>query len=416
MSHTHDIYDTDSHFKIDPVTMNITTESKNLVLGQGDHKSERYTFEIPRYIEGHDMSLCDNIEMHFENKGDSSDISKDYYTSEDVHICESDPETVFFSFLMTGNATKYVGTLSFSIFFGCVDENGNYIYKKHTNVFRKIKVKENIYNMEHIEEEYSDAFEQLKNKVEKKLGTVKTVNGEAPDESGNVDTPQPDFNDEDSESKAFIKNKPLIVTVSKKTGYYFPIADKTVAEIKEAYDAKRTVWCYVPYANDGYPQIYMLTSFNAENNVANFSSPSSSLNNVYFAGIMYMEMMKTEAVILGTTQLDLNLPNMIALTVTISEKEDKTYVSNVTFADIATAYKYKKHITCLIKGESTIFELVSYTSTSAIFQTISRDGIWKTITISSDDTVIIESGDTISDEQVNQLTEARMEVIENGTY
>lgn len=71
MPHSHSIYDTDKHFLIDPSTRSITALSDKLTLIQYDHNCERYTFEIPRIIEGHDMSDCDSVEIHFDN------ISKD---------------------------------------------------------------------------------------------------------------------------------------------------------------------------------------------------------------------------------------------------------------------------------------------------------------------------------------------------
>lgn len=54
-------------FLIDPVTRAITTSSEKLHVMQFDHNSERLTFEMPRYIEGHDMSVCNQVEAHFLN-------------------------------------------------------------------------------------------------------------------------------------------------------------------------------------------------------------------------------------------------------------------------------------------------------------------------------------------------------------
>lgn len=57
MAHKHPIYDTDPHFKIDGDTRVIINASDvKVALMQGDHNSERFTFEIPRYVDGHDMS------------------------------------------------------------------------------------------------------------------------------------------------------------------------------------------------------------------------------------------------------------------------------------------------------------------------------------------------------------------------
>ena len=63
MAHKHEVIDTDKHFIIDPVTMGFSTESKKTTLMQGDHNCERFTFEIPRFIDKHDMSLCNRVEM-----------------------------------------------------------------------------------------------------------------------------------------------------------------------------------------------------------------------------------------------------------------------------------------------------------------------------------------------------------------
>lgn len=48
MGHTHNVYDTDTHFSINPVTRMIKNESsKKVTLIQHDHNSERFTFELP---------------------------------------------------------------------------------------------------------------------------------------------------------------------------------------------------------------------------------------------------------------------------------------------------------------------------------------------------------------------------------
>ena len=67
MSHIHSVYDGDTHFKIDPVTRQIENTSGKVILMQNDHNSERFTFEIPRTIDGHDMSQCNAVEVHYIN-------------------------------------------------------------------------------------------------------------------------------------------------------------------------------------------------------------------------------------------------------------------------------------------------------------------------------------------------------------
>lgn len=67
MAHTHPVVDSDSRFVINSTTRAISTTSDKLELIQGDHQSERITFEIPKIVEGHDMSLSDRIEVHYIN-------------------------------------------------------------------------------------------------------------------------------------------------------------------------------------------------------------------------------------------------------------------------------------------------------------------------------------------------------------
>lgn len=65
MERKHNIIDSDMHFTVYAVSRRIKSEPKKVTLMQNDHNSERFTFEIPRYIEGHDMSLCNAVEVHY---------------------------------------------------------------------------------------------------------------------------------------------------------------------------------------------------------------------------------------------------------------------------------------------------------------------------------------------------------------
>ena len=163
MSHIHNIIDTDSHFVIDPITRAITTKSDKLVITQFDHDSERFTFQIPRYVEEHDMSLCDRIEIHYTNIIRTKKEQRD-----DVYIVtdtSSDHDTVFFEWLVSRNATQLVGTLKFSISFICLDDEGNVIYEWGTDKFENVQVLEKINNTETVKEMYPDLYEQLKQEV-----------------------------------------------------------------------------------------------------------------------------------------------------------------------------------------------------------------------------------------------------------
>ena len=69
MAHIHGVYDTDTHFIVDPVKKELTVAEgyEKVKVIQHDHNSERFTFELPRYIEGHDMSTCNKVEVHYLN-------------------------------------------------------------------------------------------------------------------------------------------------------------------------------------------------------------------------------------------------------------------------------------------------------------------------------------------------------------
>ena len=108
MAHKHSIYDTDPHFSIDPATRAITnlSEKKTKII-QYDHNSERFTFEMPRLIDGHDMSLCDKIEIHFINiSANKNQQNADVYLCDDVQLSHDDENVVIFSWLISQNATQ----------------------------------------------------------------------------------------------------------------------------------------------------------------------------------------------------------------------------------------------------------------------------------------------------------------------
>lgn len=151
----HDVIDSDVRFVIDPVTRTISNQdSKKLMLIRGDHKSERFTFQVPRYIEGHDMSLCNVVRVHYINTNTKTrSVIADVY--EPTDMCVQAGNIVTFSWLIGRSATTFAGTLAFSIEFQCVI--GNVIeYSWHTGVNNTIAISDGINNAEVLNEEYSD--------------------------------------------------------------------------------------------------------------------------------------------------------------------------------------------------------------------------------------------------------------------
>lgn len=164
MSHDHNLVDLDPTFIIDPITRAITTENKKLKFMRGDHNFERCTFEIPQYIDGHDMSLCNDILVHYENTSSANrnDISKGPYRVTDVNVSD---DKVRFSWLVSGNAAKYAGTLQFSISFKCIVDS-EVIYAWHTDTYKGIVISDTINNSgEELIETYTDIITEWENRL-----------------------------------------------------------------------------------------------------------------------------------------------------------------------------------------------------------------------------------------------------------
>ena len=122
MAHEHQVKDIDLHFIIDPNTRTIKNNSGKIVLMQYDHQSEVFTFEIPRYIDAHDMSVCNDVRIHYINIGSSSNQTPicGVYEISDLQIDPDNNERVICSWLLTNQTTQLEGTLSFIIRFSCV--------------------------------------------------------------------------------------------------------------------------------------------------------------------------------------------------------------------------------------------------------------------------------------------------------
>ncbi len=167
MAHIHSIYDTDLHFIIDPITRKVTSESGKVTLMQNDHLSERFTFELPRYIEGHDMSLTDKVEIHYINQSGSSKTTanRDIYEADDLQISPDSDDVVICSWLLSQNATMHAGNLQFVVRFACYDED-EITYQWYTDQHTTIKILPVIYNDEYMETHYGiDALENWKRDV-----------------------------------------------------------------------------------------------------------------------------------------------------------------------------------------------------------------------------------------------------------
>ena len=158
MSHTHKILDTDVSFVIDAVSRSISTTSDKAILMQYDHNSERYTFQIPRFIEGHDVSLSDRVDIHYNNlSSNGKDENQNVYNVDDLVV---DGDNVYFTWLVSRNATTYAGSLNFIVSISCFDDEGNVVYSWHTDIYKNIRISAGYDYSKNTIEEYSDILQQ----------------------------------------------------------------------------------------------------------------------------------------------------------------------------------------------------------------------------------------------------------------
>lgn len=187
MAHKHSVYDSDTHFSIDPIMRTLRNESSSKTsLIQYDHNSERFTFDLPRYIEGHDMLQCNVIQIHYININSATKEQKcGLYEVDDMQISPADNKVVIMSWLISDNATQYVGTLSFLIRFKCVDDEGNVGYRWHTAVSNAISIGTGMNNDAAIVEGYEDIIEQwrisLGGKEVQSITSIDTIYEDASD-------------------------------------------------------------------------------------------------------------------------------------------------------------------------------------------------------------------------------------------
>ena len=239
MAHIHDVYDQDNYFVIDPITRDITSQSEKISITQYDHNSERFTFEIPKIIEGHDMSLCDKVRVHFINIGSNrSNVSKGVYEVDDIRVSSDDSNMLLFSWLISRAATEYSGKLIFSIRFYCISDDNIVDYSWATSIFTGIKISNGIDNSEAITEDYVDILEQWKSEIAMKIDDIdsKIENIKIPEipntlpnpqsltftgavegtydgsSALTVEIPQSDWNQNDETAPDYVKNRPLIAT------------------------------------------------------------------------------------------------------------------------------------------------------------------------------------------------------------
>lgn len=125
MAHDYSVIDDDNRFIIDGDTREITNLTGNRPsLMQFDHNCEILTFQMPRIMEGHDMSLCDEVKVLYRNTGSGTSVATrpvaaDVEPINDMMIDEDGDSNIVFSWTIPEFATIYSGTLIFQFKFVC---------------------------------------------------------------------------------------------------------------------------------------------------------------------------------------------------------------------------------------------------------------------------------------------------------
>ena len=161
------IVDADPHFSIDIKTRAITNSgSKKTSLIQYDHNSERFSFDIDRYIEGHDILLCNRIQVHYLNVTAATRTKNPgIYRVTDLAVHPTDDKKACFTWLISENATHYDGALNFLISFECVKDD-EVLYRWNSGICSTIVIVPGINNSETFNENYPDVLLQWENYME----------------------------------------------------------------------------------------------------------------------------------------------------------------------------------------------------------------------------------------------------------
>ena len=170
MEHKHEVTDQDRCFYIDPAKdMAVSCEGTVKGLKRGDHGAEVYCFRMPQVIEGHDMSLCNKVEIHYNNihKDPSTreiTVNKSFAEAEGFGADQEDGDTVTWTWKPTGDATQLDGKLAFCVRFACL-EGETITYQKFSGIFDAIPVGDTIHNTEEMAKEYADVLESWRQEI-----------------------------------------------------------------------------------------------------------------------------------------------------------------------------------------------------------------------------------------------------------
>lgn len=172
-THTENLVDNDRKFLIDPQTRTIKNASCDKELVQYDSSSEVFTFEMPRYVEGHDMGTAKNVKIYYVNKGASEEIVDSTDVTSTLKITDDGTNTAVFSWTIPANATQHEGTLDFAVTFTCPEVSPDYIWS--TKIYSGIVINKGLRNSSEIIKRDPDAFDAILTRVSEAENKVDEV-------------------------------------------------------------------------------------------------------------------------------------------------------------------------------------------------------------------------------------------------
>lgn len=181
--HDHNLVDDDNRFIIDGGTRQLNNVSGvKPSLMQYDHNSEKFVFEMPRYIDSHDMLNCDRLEVHYTNSTSGTSKSSRVATAGVDNLTSSlqedleDSNKLTFEWTITQNATQLAGTLIFQFKFWCkgnvsddVDE-AEYIW--HSGKYSFVEILPSLNITDDLINKYPNAIEELDMRVDELEGRL----------------------------------------------------------------------------------------------------------------------------------------------------------------------------------------------------------------------------------------------------
>lgn len=172
-THTENLVDNDRKFLIDPQTRTIKNASCDKELVQYDSSSEVFTFEMPRYVEGHDMGTAKNVKVYYVNKGASEEIVDSTDVTSTLKTTDDGTNTAVFSWTIPANATQHEGTLDFAVTFTCPEVSPDYIWS--TKIYSGIVINKGLRNSSEIIKRDPDAFDAILTRVSEAENKVESA-------------------------------------------------------------------------------------------------------------------------------------------------------------------------------------------------------------------------------------------------